>query len=98
MPLITIKTMKGCSKEAIENTMKEINSIVAKNLGYDPSHVWVFTEEVEDNHFLTAGKTWEELRPLLYGKNNINKTCNLIFLSAASPQKCRFTQRYVLKG
>jgi 4-oxalocrotonate tautomerase family enzyme len=66
MPLITIKTMKGCSKEAIEKTMKEINHIVSQNLGYDPAHVWVFTEEVEHDHFLTAGKTWKELKPLLY--------------------------------
>jgi phenylpyruvate tautomerase PptA (4-oxalocrotonate tautomerase family) len=61
-----MKTMKGCSKEAIEKTMKEINEIVSKNLGYDPAHVWIFTEEVEHDHFLTAGKTWEELKPLLY--------------------------------
>lgn len=66
MPLITIKTMKGSSKEAIEKTMKEVNDIVASNLGYDPAHVWVFVEEVEHDHFLTAGKTWEELKPLLY--------------------------------
>ncbi len=66
MPLITIKTMKGSSKEAIENTMKEINEIVSRNLDYDSSHVWVFVEEVEDHHFLTAGKTWEVLRPMLY--------------------------------
>ncbi len=58
--------MKGSSKEAIEQTMKEVNDIVARKLGYDPSHVWVFVEEVEHDHFLTAGKTWEELRPLLY--------------------------------
>ncbi|MEJ1355897.1 MAG: hypothetical protein RPU61_04880 [Candidatus Sedimenticola sp. (ex Thyasira tokunagai)] len=53
MPLITIKTMK------------EVNNIVASNLDYDPAHVWVFVEEVEHDHFLTAGKTWEELKPLL---------------------------------
>ena len=66
MPLITIKTMKGSSKEAIEKTMKDVNDLVARNLGYDPSHVWVFVEEVEHEHFLTAGKTWAELMPLLY--------------------------------
>ena len=66
MPLITIKTMKGKSKEAITKTMKDISDIVAKNLGYDPAHVWVFVEEVEHEHFLTAGKTWKELMPLLY--------------------------------
>ncbi|MES9814135.1 MAG: 4-oxalocrotonate tautomerase family protein [Candidatus Thiodiazotropha sp.] len=66
MPLVTIKTMKGSSKEAIEKTMKEVNDLVACNLGYDPSHVWVFVEEVDHEHFLTAGKTWKELMPLLY--------------------------------
>lgn len=66
MPLVTVKTMKGSSKEAIHKTIKEINELVAANLGYDPSHVWVFVEEVEHDHFLTAGKTWEELMPLLY--------------------------------
>jgi 4-oxalocrotonate tautomerase family enzyme len=66
MPLVTIKTMKGSSKEAINKTMKQINEIVSTNLGYDSSHVWVFVEEVEHDHFLTAGKTWEELKPLLY--------------------------------
>ena len=66
MPLVTLKTMKGSSNEAIEKTMKQINEIVASNLGYDPAHVWVFVEEVEHDHFLTAGKTWEELKPLLY--------------------------------
>lgn len=74
MPLVTIKTMKGSSKEEIEKTMKEVNDIVARNLGYDPSHVWVFVDEVEHDHFLTAGKTWEELMPLLYGdKENSSK-------------------------
>lgn len=66
MPLITIKTMKGSTKESIEKTMKEVNEIVSKNLGYDPSHVWVFVEEVEHSHFLTSGKTWESLKPMLY--------------------------------
>ena len=65
MPLITIKTMQGSSKEAIEETMKQVNIIVAGNLGYDPAHVWVFVEEVEHDHFLTAGKTWKELKPLI---------------------------------
>ncbi|MET0108748.1 MAG: tautomerase family protein [Candidatus Thiodiazotropha sp.] len=51
MPLVTIKTMKGSSKEAIEKTMKEVNDLVACNLGYDPSHVWVFVEEVDHEHF-----------------------------------------------
>lgn len=66
MPLITIKTMKGSSKEALEKTMKQVNEIVARNLGYDSAHVWVFVEEVEHDHFVTAGKTWQELKPLLY--------------------------------
>ena len=66
MPLITIKTMKGSSKEALEKTMKQINAIVSENLGYDPAHVWVFVEETDHNHFVTAGKTWKELKPLLY--------------------------------
>jgi hypothetical protein len=39
VPLVTLKTMKGSSKEAIEKTMKQINEIVASNLGYDPAHV-----------------------------------------------------------
>ncbi|MBW9266821.1 MAG: tautomerase family protein [Candidatus Thiodiazotropha sp. (ex. Lucinisca nassula)] len=51
MPLVTIKTMNGSSKEAIEKTMKEVNDLVACNLGYDPSHVWVFVEEVDHEHF-----------------------------------------------
>ncbi len=66
MPLITLKTMKGSSKESIKKTIKEINALVAKNLGYDASHVWVFVEEVEHDHFLTAGHTWTELKPILY--------------------------------
>lgn len=65
MPLITIKTVKGSSPEALTKTMKEINALVAKNLGYDPSHVWVMCEEVESDHFVTAGRTWTELRPML---------------------------------
>lgn len=66
MPLVTLKTMPGKSPEAIRKTMEDINRIVAENLGYDRSHVWVFTEEVADEHFLTAGKTWAELKPVLY--------------------------------
>lgn len=65
MPLITLKTMTGSSQEALEKTMRQINEIVAENLGYDPAHVWVFVEEVEHDHFLTAGRTWKELKPLL---------------------------------
>ena len=45
--------------------MKQINALVAENLGYDTSHVWVFCEEVEDDHFVTAGRTWAELKPML---------------------------------
>ena len=26
----------------------------------------VFVEEVADTHFLTAGRTWAELKPVLY--------------------------------
>ena len=48
--------------------MRDINRVVAANLDYDPSHVWVFTEEVADGHFLTAGKDWSELKPVLYPK------------------------------
>ena len=72
MPLITIKTVKGSSPEALTRTMKEINALVAKNLGYDPSHVWVMCEEIDEGRFVTAGKTWGELRPLLVlgAKNN----------------------------
>ncbi len=66
MPLVTLKTMQGKSPEAIRKTMEDINRIVAENLGYDPSHVWVFVEEVADEHFLTAGRTWAELKPVLY--------------------------------
>lgn len=66
MPLVTLKTMKGQPAGTIQKTMAEINKIVADNLGYDPAHVWVFTEEVEDEHFLTAGQTWAELKPHLY--------------------------------
>lgn len=68
MPLVTLKTMQGQSPEAIRKTMRDINRVVAANLGYDPSHVWVFTEEVADEHFLTNGQTWAELRPMLYPK------------------------------
>ncbi len=63
---LELYAMFKSSKEAIEKTMKQINEIVASNLGYDSAHVWVFVEEVEHDHFLTAGKTWEELKPLLY--------------------------------
>lgn len=66
MPLVTLKTMKGKPTEAIKKTMVEINKIVAENLGYDEAHVWVFAEEVEDEHFLTSGKTWAELKSHLY--------------------------------
>lgn len=66
MPLVTLKTMKGKSTEAIRKTMEDINRVVAEDLGYDPSHVWVFVEEVADEHFLTAGRTWAELKPKLY--------------------------------
>jgi len=66
MPLVTLKTMQGKSAEAIRKTMEDINRVVAENLGYDPSHVWVFVEEVADEHFLTAGRTWAELKPKLY--------------------------------
>ena len=65
MPLVTLRTMKGSSKEAIEKTMKHVHRIVADNLGYDPAHVWVFVEEVEHDHFVTSGRTWEELKPIL---------------------------------
>ncbi len=68
MPLITLKTMKGSSKEKITKTIKDINALVAKNLNYDPSHVWVFVEEVDHDHFSTAGMTWTELKPILYKK------------------------------
>ena len=73
MPLVTLKTMKGSSKEAIDKTMKQLNAIVAGNLGYDPAHVWVFVEEVEHEHFVTSGRTWVELKPVLdraKGKGN----------------------------
>jgi phenylpyruvate tautomerase PptA (4-oxalocrotonate tautomerase family) len=66
MPLITLKTMQGKSPAAIRKTMDEISQIVSKNLDYDPSHVWVFVEETADEHFLTAGRTWAELKPMLY--------------------------------
>lgn len=65
MPLITIKTVKGSSKDALDKTMKQIHALVAENLGYEPSHVWVMCEEVEGDHFVTAGRTWTELRPML---------------------------------
>ncbi len=68
MPLVTLKTMQGKSPAAIKKTMKEINEIVARNLGYDPAHVWVFAEETADEHFLTAGETWDVLKPKLYGQ------------------------------
>jgi 4-oxalocrotonate tautomerase family enzyme len=67
MPHVTLKTMQGQSPEIIEKTMRELNEVVAKNLGYDPSHVWVFFEEMADEHFMTAGQTWAELKPKLYG-------------------------------
>ena len=70
MPLITLKTMKGKPPEAIKRTMADISKIVADNLVYDPAHVWVFTEEVDDEHFLTAGRTWAELKPHLYPKKS----------------------------
>ena len=66
MPLVTLKTMKGKPAQALHKTMRDINAIVAENLGYDPSHVFVFAEEVEDEHFMTAGKTWAELKPHFY--------------------------------
>ncbi len=66
MPLITLKTMQGQSPDAIKKTMKDICKIVATNLDYDPSEVWVFAEEVADEHFLTAGRTWSELKPMLH--------------------------------
>ncbi|HYD64953.1 tautomerase family protein [Azospirillum sp.] len=45
--------------------MEAVNRVVAENLGHDPSHVWVFFEEVRDEHFLTAGRTGAELKLLL---------------------------------
>ncbi|MGH1464309.1 MAG: tautomerase family protein [Cognatishimia sp.] len=71
MPLVTIKTMQGKSPEAIEKTMKQVNQIVAENLNYDPSHVWVFVEETADEHFVTAGHTWKTLKPKLYGEATV---------------------------
>lgn len=65
MPMITLKTMTGSSPEALDRTLRQINQIVADNLGYDPAHVWVFLEEVEHDHFVTAGRTWTELKPML---------------------------------
>ena len=69
MPLVTLKTMEGKSPEAIRRTMADINRVVAENLGYDPAHVWVMVEEVRDEHFFTAGRTWAELKPHLYSTN-----------------------------
>ncbi len=66
MPLITIKTLAGNSKETLHKTMKEVNQLVAQNLGYDPAHVWVFVEEVDHDHFMTAGRTWEELKTIVH--------------------------------
>ena len=66
MPMVTLKTMAGKPREAIVKTMKDINRIVAENLGYDPAHVWVFVDEVDDQNFVTGGRTWAELKPLLY--------------------------------
>ncbi|SEK84462.1 tautomerase family protein [Rhodococcus maanshanensis] len=66
MPMVTIKTMQGKSPEAIRKTMSDVGRVVAENLGYDAAHVMVFVEEVADTHFLTAGRTWAELKPVLY--------------------------------
>lgn len=68
MPSVIIKTMKGSSREAIDKTMRQINELVAENLGYDSAHVWVFCEEEEHDHFVTSGRTWSELNPILHTK------------------------------
>lgn len=36
MPLITLKTMEGSPEAKINKTIKEINTLVARNLEYDP--------------------------------------------------------------
>ncbi len=62
MPLVTVKTMAGQSPAAIRKTLDDINRVVAENLGYDRSHVWVFFDEVAHDRFMTAGRTWAELK------------------------------------
>lgn len=66
MPLVTLKTMQGKSPEQVQKTMSEIGRVVSENLGYDPSHVWVFFEETADEHFMTAGKNWADIKQMLY--------------------------------
>lgn len=67
MPLVILKTLAGKPREALDKTMKQMNALVAENLGYDPAHCWVMYEEIKHDDFVTDGKTWTELKPLLYG-------------------------------
>ncbi|MEV0467836.1 tautomerase family protein [Nocardia tengchongensis] len=62
MPMVTIKTVRGQTPEALARTMREVSRVVAENLGYDPAHVWVMLDEMPDDHFMVAGKTWAELK------------------------------------
>lgn len=68
MPLVTLKTMAGTPRDVLDRTLKEVNALVAENLGYDPAHVWVILEEMPHEDFVVAGKTWAELKPMLYPK------------------------------
>ena len=56
-------------QKTIEEMPREVNKFVASNFGDNPDHVWVLVEDGEHDYFLTAGKTWDELKPLLYRGN-----------------------------
>lgn len=61
MPMVTIKILKGRSKEKLHQVMLQMTEVMSKELGYDKKHISVYLEEVEHNAFMEGGETGAEL-------------------------------------
>lgn len=61
MPIVTIKILKGRSREKLQRVMKQITEIMSEELNYDKKHISVYVEEVEHSAFMEGGETGVEI-------------------------------------
>jgi len=58
MPLVTIKVIKGRSKEQKKGMVEDVTTAIAKNIGCPPSAVSIDIVEMEEDNFAMGGTLW----------------------------------------